>query len=488
MEDKWQPSMADRKMPSCRRLRDAIGVNAFEIMPAQNSSPTWKFLEDDADWTQAREFARAHAAPGDSGFVHDAFLRFFPWGIPYVFITRGRLKKYDWIIFHRHYVPQVGLRIMRDVLAGFEPVFANETFVIFANKKSAARKRLPASVRAGLDRKHADGLQTAVEELEKAHRRGEAIPPHWAFTALRADYGRPAIARFQERIAGRIFARRTLLVPIARGGGFFSNFNRVMSHLACSLHRDGIRHVLPDWHVADIPLDASGLIDHNFPYGRVEDGNVWEHFFEPLATAGAPAGAMITTGFADPTLTSIHAHYLYKLNGDWRRRYNAVYRKHIRVRPHIQKRVDDFHSQHMAGKYAVGLHARNDAHKNEIISGEQVAFETYTGKIEALLRTANRDAVIFLATDVEEVVEKFKSVFGDRVIVQPGVARWDAPHTGGRDDQLHHKNPNPSVKLGEDVLIDCLLLARCNAFVHSASNISTAVGYINPAIEMVYCE
>ena len=46
----------------------------------------------------------------------------------------------------------------------------------------------------------------------------------------------------------------------------------------------------------------------------------------------------------------------------------------------------------------------------------------------------------------------------------------------------------PSVALAEQALVDTLLLARCDAFVHVTSNLATAVGYMNPHSRMVYCE
>jgi hypothetical protein len=54
--------------------------------------------------------------------------------------------------------------------------------------------------------------------------------------------------------------------------------------------------------------------------------------------------------------------------------------------------------------------------------------------------------------------------------------------------QLHHGNEAPTTKLGEQVLIDCLLLARCDVLLHVTSNLATAVGYINPELRMIYHE
>lgn len=102
-------------------------------------------------------------------------------------------------------------------------------------------------------------------------------------------------------------------------------------------------------------------------------------------------------------------------------------------------------------------------------------------------RPDNKKTIIFLATDVEKAVSGFKNIFGDKVIVQPNVARSTCH---GKDEKDHrwYSNPNPQLKDGEDILVDCLLLARCNVFTHVTSNIATAVGYINKDTKMVYCE
>jgi hypothetical protein len=56
------------------------------------------------------------------------------------------------------------------------------------------------------------------------------------------------------------------------------------------------------------------------------------------------------------------------------------------------------------------------------------------------------------------------------------------------EGHVHHDNREPNLALGEEVLTDCLLLARCESLVHINSNVATAAGYINPALKMVFCE
>ncbi len=91
--------------------------------------------------------------------------------------------------------------------------------------------------------------------------------------------------------------------------------------------------------------------------------------------------------------------------------------------------------------------------------------------------------LFFLATDSEEVVSVFEKAFGQRVVFQKDVSRVHATEglTGPHDRQ------EPQTVLdGELILTDVLLLTRCNVFIHSVSNMATAVGYINPDIKMVY--
>lgn len=44
-------------------------------------------------------------------------------------------------------------------------------------------------------------------------------------------------------------------------------------------------------------------------------------------------------------------------------------------------------------------------------------------------------------------------------------------------------------EMGEDVLVETMLLSRCNHFVHTISNVSTAALFFNPDLEhtMMYC-
>src|SRR5258706_7886863 len=127
---------------------------------------------------------------------------------------------------------------------------------------------------------------------------------------------------------------RTLVIQ-GWDAGFFSNFNGVLNNLRYRLGRRANSAVIVDWRVAGIKKE--------FPYGRPEDGNLWEHYFEPLAFEHFPARTLTVNRFASTRMTGRSAYAMYKLNRHWRQIYNALYRRHVRIRSQIQERAEQIY-------------------------------------------------------------------------------------------------------------------------------------------------
>jgi hypothetical protein len=269
----------------------------------------------------------------------------------------------------------------------------------------------------------------------------------------------------------RVFEEHTLVVT-AWNAGFFSHINRVVNHLHHSLGREGCAAVRVEWHASeDIPL---------FVYGTARDGELWQRFFEPLAFPNAPRIKRITSAYADLSMTGLHAYRMYKRGSGWRSAYGRAFAEHIRVREELRRRVDELWQDAGAARRCVGVHFRHSGHSHEC--------PREISQIDAVINRTRRQlkgegsAAVVLATDVREAADMFREAFGDRLLVQPDVAR--APAAGTQYDW----GLPPCAALGEQALIDALLLARCDVLLHTTSNLATAVGYINPRLRMIYCE
>lgn len=179
--------------------------------------------------------------------------------------------------------------------------------------------------------------------------------------------------------------------------------------------------------------------------------------------------------------TGALAHSAYRDSGAWRRRFHEVYRRHVRVRPQVLETVDAFHANRIGDRHCVGLHIRSPGHAYETAEGRVPSPERYLA--EALRRDRDGRSVFFLASDDAEVVAVLEGELGDRLIVRGDVKRIEFAETGLAGP---HEADDAGLRDAADVLIDALLLSRCDVLVHGVSNVATAVGYIAPDLEMVY--
>ena len=107
--------------------------------------------------------------------------------------------------------------------------------------------------------------------------------------------------------------------------------------------------------------------------------------------------------------------------------------------------------------------------------------DKYVAKMKSLAQfEASR---IYLATDDADAPRLFKDAFGERVVVRDGVSRVGEGH----EVHMCEMNLKPATLTEAcDVLIDALLLAKCDVLVCGSSAVSLAVRFMKPAIETHY--
>ncbi len=309
----------------------------------------------------------------------------------------------------------------------------------------------------------------------------------------------------------------------AYDGGFFSIFNAFMSHLVWQQREDRCHAVYPDWDVDRLLEQMRGERILSFCYGQPGDGNLWLHLFEPLF--GSTAAEMNDPSFLyhhasepenqhntdrEPLMTYVHAYRLYRTRdfAAWRRQYHRVFREHVHLRPPLQAELNDFANRCMSRPFMIAAHVRHPSHTVEQPGAVIAREETYIRRIYGTVAShgfdrAGHDWGVFLATDQERVVRRFRDEFGDRLAcysdVRRTVAAEDAafealPINEQNSDghQLQHlvaaDRSSWSVRMAWEVVRDAYCMARCQVLLHVVSNVSTAVAYMNPELEMVFCE
>lgn len=153
---------------------------------------------------------------------------------------------------------------------------------------------------------------------------------------------------------------------------------------------------------------------------------------------------------------------------------NTLLSRYLRVRPSIQRYVDDFVAKHFAARATLGAHYRGT---DKSMEATPVPWESFAETAE---RYAARNClkVIFVASD------------------DPGFSVWMAQRFAGQfqivahDDQersdgrlpIHRTLAGDRQLKGFEALVNCLLLSRCDALIRSASFLSGWSSVFNPAL------
>jgi hypothetical protein len=158
---------------------------------------------------------------------------------------------------------------------------------------------------------------------------------------------------------------------------------------------------------------------------------------------------------------------------NFRQIYGQVISERIRVKQHVLAEVNGFWHQHLEGERVIGIHYRSTDKPAELAERSDptpsVSIDDYLDR--ALALDGAHDARFFLATEDELALERARQRLGNRLVSTQATRSRDSipPHlaVGGP-------------RVGQEALVDCLLLARCHHLVHGVSNLSHAALLFSP--------
>ena len=182
---------------------------------------------------------------------------------------------------------------------------------------------------------------------------------------------------------------------------------------------------------------------------------------------------------------TIHAYYYgsaawmmksntFVRNWYFRQRHKAhrLVKKYIRVRPHIMHKVDAFYNRTMAGRHVIGAHIRG-TDKQKDIGGRVVEPVDYLPHIDKFLNQYPTDGAVFVATDSPKFLRTMQA--------QPrykGRIFWYEALRSEKNIFLDSSSAD-NYRKGEDVIIDMLLLSRCDFLLKTSSAVGEFAVYFN---------
>ncbi|MCL4361428.1 hypothetical protein M1446_03670 [Candidatus Dependentiae bacterium] len=238
--------------------------------------------------------------------------------------------------------------------------------------------------------------------------------------------------------------------------GFFSSFFAVLNNLDWCDKNNKIPVVVWDGGYYFVPEKFNG------------SNNAWEYYFEPISNLSYSEGDSIRKEYGAP---NAFAFPHINPNQENRQRAHAVIQKYIKINPIVQKKIDDFYKQNMEGKKTIGIHLR----------GTDKCYEIKPIDPDEFFKTANKfkeEYQFLVATDEENLLKEAIKKIEGKVIYYPC---YRSPNKM----PIHCRSPNKA-QVGEDVLIETILLSKCEKLIHSISNVSTAALFFNPELESIF--
>jgi hypothetical protein len=198
-----------------------------------------------------------------------------------------------------------------------------------------------------------------------------------------------------------------------------------------------------------------------------QDGDVWGAFFvtsrfdfrQKAGTKGPLFSVTLKPG----------AHDFTPYEGmSIRRSVGLALRAWCQPQPNIAKAVDEAQAQLFAGRFMLGVHIRLTDAAAGFEDRQTVDLEQFFLAADSWL-SEHPAAGIFLATDEGRIVAAFEARYGARVTFQDCLRSEDGTSIHGHYDAGVSGNP---YQKGREVLIDALLLARCDYLIRTHSRVT----------------
>ena len=233
------------------------------------------------------------------------------------------------------------------------------------------------------------------------------------------------------------------------GTGFFSNLTFVLNHLLIAKKFNFIPII--DMEKYKSIYNESRMIKKTF--------NAWEYFFEPLT---------------EYKLSEIYKNKKFIITDN--KFYPFFYYsmeeipqvegllKGIKLKKDIKKMVSVFNIP----PKTLGIHFRGTSYKRSPGHPFPATIKQMSTLVDKILNE-NKHQKIFLSTEESHYLEYFKKKYKDKIIYFKNAYRSNSNDAFKVYPRLNHR-----YKLGREILLETMLLSKCDCFIYLCSNVSSA--------------
>ena len=260
------------------------------------------------------------------------------------------------------------------------------------------------------------------------------------------------ISSFGKENKNKIF----YVIKRTHGAGLFSNVIFVLNHLLIAEKHKFI----PIIDMKNFPTIYS---EKKSIYGTK---NSWEYYFEPLNYYSLKE--VYKSYRVIFTNNRFYKSMTHKIND---KEFNSLKNK-IKIKKKFVQWSDKYFSKYLYKKKVLGVHCRGTSYKTSANHPIPPTGKQILNKVNNLIKKDKYDA-IFLCTEEKKYLELFQKNFGN-------ILYYLSTYRSNKDDafKVYPRNFH-RYKLGKEILLDTLILSKCNSFLHIDTNVSLFVKFFS---------
>lgn len=259
------------------------------------------------------------------------------------------------------------------------------------------------------------------------------------------------------------------------GYGFFAEFLSLLHNLIFAEEMGLVPHVI--WGNEHLYYDEDISVTDN----------VFEYYFEPVKVECLyqSKNVCFSTGYQNEYVSNEYNITAYASGDDYEQKLMRVIQQYIRLRPELLKEFEQDVERIVGNNRILGIHHRGtDYKKGYNWHPVMVSVEQGIEQAEKMLNQYKLNG-IFLATDDQEILNKYLSHFGNKISFFSDVMRGSSDISiafGEKKRECHHYN------LGKEVLRDVYVLSKCTCLLSGKSRVSFFANIFNRFNERHYLE
>ena len=242
------------------------------------------------------------------------------------------------------------------------------------------------------------------------------------------------------------------------GAGFFSNFIYVLNHLK----------------IAD-RLNYKPVVDmENFPTIYNESvyingtKNAWNYYFQEKSNYNLKKIYKKENYFL--TNNVFNKSFSHNIDSD---DFRKIFKKYFNIKKEYLDLAEKFYNKNFLNEKVLAIHLRGTSYKTSANHPFPTTIKQSINLINNLKEKYNFTK-LFLCTDDLAYFDKFHKKFQNEIIFIKNSYR------SYKDDAFKiYPRKKHRYKMGKDILIEALLMSKCNGFVYTNSNVSEFVKFLD---------